>query len=75
MNQNETKVIFINKLDRAGQIKKSQWRSHTFDKLATGHFSGKWMTSDRPSGHTDSEYIIGSALKCPQFECIDGQTY
>jgi hypothetical protein len=34
-----------------------------------------WMASDRPSGHADSEYVIGSALKCPQFECIDGQTY
>jgi hypothetical protein len=33
------------------------------------------MASDRPSGHTDSEYVIGSALKCSQFECIDGQTY
>ncbi len=33
------------------------------------------MASAAPPGNTDSEYVIGSALKCPQFECIEGQTY
>jgi hypothetical protein len=33
------------------------------------------MTSAAPPGNTDSEYVIGSALKCPQFECIKGQTF
>ncbi len=32
------------------------------------------MSSAAPSGHTDYEYVIGSALKFPQFECIEGQT-
>ncbi len=43
--------------------------------MATGHFSGKWMASAAPPGNIGSEYVIGSALKCPQFECIEGQTY
>jgi hypothetical protein len=51
------------------------WCSFFFGNLATGHFSGKWMASAAPSGQTDSEYVIGLALKCPQFECIEGQTY
>jgi hypothetical protein len=42
-----------------------------FGNLATGHFSGKWMVSAAPPGHADSEYVIGLALKCPQFECIE----
>jgi hypothetical protein len=32
------------------------------------------MASAAPPGHADSEYVIGLALKCPQFECIEGQT-
>ncbi len=42
--------------------------------MATGHFLGKWMASATPPSHADSEYVIGSALKCPQFEWIEGQT-
>ncbi len=42
--------------------------------MATGHFSGKWMASAGPPGHAHSEYVIGLALKCPQFECIEEQT-
>ncbi len=45
-----------------------------FGNLAIGHFSGKWMASGTPLGHTDYEYVIGSALKCPQFKCIEGHT-
>ncbi len=32
------------------------------------------MISAAPPGHDDSEYVIGSTLKCPQFECIERQT-
>ncbi len=49
-------------------------RNLFFGNLATGHFSGKWMVSAAPPGHADSEYVIGLTLKCPQFECIEGQT-
>ncbi len=45
-----------------------------FGNLATGLFSGKWTFSAAPPGHADSECVIGLALKCPQFECIEGQT-
>ncbi len=30
------------------------------------------MASAAPPGHTDSEYVIGSAIK---FECTEGHTY
>ncbi len=33
------------------------------------------MVSIAPPGHADSEYVIGLALKCRQFECIEGQTH
>jgi hypothetical protein len=33
------------------------------------------MGSGTPSGHTDYKYAIGSALKCPQFECKEGNIY
>jgi hypothetical protein len=33
------------------------------------------MASAAPPGHTNSEYVIGFTLKCPQFECMFGQTY
>jgi hypothetical protein len=33
------------------------------------------MASAGPPGHTDSEYVIGLALKCPHFECMFGQIY
>jgi len=33
------------------------------------------MASGTPSGHTDYKYAIGSALKCPQFECKEGNIY
>ncbi len=33
------------------------------------------MASAAPPGHADPEYVIGLALKCPQFECIEGQTH
>jgi hypothetical protein len=42
--------------------------------LATGHFSKKWIASAAPPGNADSEYVIDLALKCPQLECIEGQT-
>jgi hypothetical protein len=32
------------------------------------------MASAAPRGYADSEYVICLALKCPQFECIEGQT-
>ncbi len=32
------------------------------------------MVSAAPPGHAGSEHVIGLALKCPQFECIEGQT-
>jgi hypothetical protein len=32
------------------------------------------MASAVPSGHFDYEYVIGSALKCPEFKCMGGQT-
>ncbi len=32
------------------------------------------MASAAPPGYTDSEYVIGLGLKCPQFKCIEGQT-
>jgi hypothetical protein len=32
------------------------------------------VASAAPPGHTDYEHVIGSALKCPHFECIEGQT-
>ncbi len=49
-------------------------RNLFFGNLANIHFSGKWIVSAAPPGHADSEYVIGLALKCPQFECIEGQT-
>jgi hypothetical protein len=55
-------------------IENHQQRNLFFGNLATGLFSGKWIASAAPPGHADSEYVIGLALKCSQFECIEGQT-
>jgi hypothetical protein len=55
-------------------IEMNQRRNIFFGNLATAHFSGKWMASAAPTDHADFEYVIGFALKCPHFECIEGQT-
>ncbi len=65
----------INSMAQNFQIEKHWWRSLFLCNWVTGYFWGKWMTSAAPPGHTDWEYVIALALKCPQFECIEGQTY
>jgi hypothetical protein len=60
----------INSVAQNFAIVKHWWRSLFLCNLATGYFSGKWMASAAPPGHTDWEYVISLALKCPQFECI-----
>jgi hypothetical protein len=66
--------LTINSMAQNFSIEKHCWRSLFFGNLATVQFSGKWMASAAPSGHLDYEYVIGSALKCPEFKCRGGQT-